>query len=112
MNLIDGNIADGVFSAEHVRISGLSAADGEITLGFRAEDASVARRPAEINAPVFTMELLGEATMLTVRAGGALASVKAAKDYRAEIGDLVSISAPAEICHLFDKETGNAIGSG
>ncbi len=112
MNLIDGEISDGVFSADNVRISGLQATDGEVTLGFRAEDATVAQQPAELNAPVFTMELLGEATMLTVRAGGSLASVKAAKDYRAEIGDQVSISAPAASCHLFDKETGDAIGTG
>ena len=112
MNLIEGEISGGVFTAEHVQVSGLEAADGKVTLGFRAEDAQVVEGDGEVSAPVFTMELLGEATMLTMRAGGALVSVKAAKDYRAEIGDLVSVSAPAAICHLFDSETGSVIGAG
>ena len=55
------------------------------------------------------MELLGDATMIAVKAGGALVSVKANKDYRAEIGDQVSISVPQEICHLFDPSTGARI---
>lgn len=44
--------------------------------------------------------------MLTVRAGGELVSVKAHKEFRAEIGDMVSFSVPASICHLFDAEHG------
>ena len=56
------------------------------------------------------MELLGDATMITVRVNGELISVKAAKDYRAEIGDMVRISVPQEICHLFDAQTGARIG--
>lgn len=49
---------------------------------------------------------LGDATMITVRAGGSLVSVKAAKDFRAEIGDQVSIAIDPAICHLFHHETG------
>ena len=56
------------------------------------------------------MELLGDATMITVRVNGELVSVKAHKDYRAEIGDMVRISVPKEICHLFDVQTGARIG--
>ena len=56
------------------------------------------------------MELLGDATMITVRVNGELVSVKANKDYRAEIGDMVRISVPKEICHLFDVQTGARIG--
>ena len=56
------------------------------------------------------MELLGDATMLTVRAGGALVAVKAHKDHRVEIGDPVSINVPSAICHLFDADSGKRIG--
>jgi multiple sugar transport system ATP-binding protein len=78
-------------------------------LGFRAEDAAVSPSDASINAAVYTMELLGDATMIAVKAGGALVSVKANKDYRTEIGDHVSISVSPEICHLFDPSTGARI---
>ncbi len=110
MNLMDGTLSGGSFTGESVAISGLSGPDGSVTLGFRAEDARVVEAGGEITATVYTMELLGDATMITVRAGGALVSVKANKEYRAEIGDRVSISVPAAICHLFDQETGQRIG--
>ncbi|MCR9135290.1 MAG: ABC transporter ATP-binding protein [Alphaproteobacteria bacterium] len=109
MNLMDGTVTDGVFEAEHVRIAGLSAPNGPVTLGFRAEDAKVSETPAEINAAVYTMELLGDATMITQRVGGAFVSVKAGKEFRAEIGDTVSIAIAANICHLFNTETGERI---
>ncbi len=112
MNLMQGTLKGGVFEGDSVRITGLKAPDGPVTLGFRAEDAGVSEATAEINAPVYTMELLGDATMITVRAGGALVSVKAHKEFRAEIGQDVSISVPGEICHLFDSETGARTGSG
>ena len=48
--------------------------------------------------------------MLTVRVNGELVSVKTHKDYRAEIGELIHISVPKEICHLFDTKTGARIG--
>jgi multiple sugar transport system ATP-binding protein len=109
MNLLKGTMKDGCFSGDNVEISGFSAADGPITLGFRAEDAAVSPNVGSINATVYTMELLGDATMIAVKAGGALVSVKANKDYRAKIGDQVSISVPQEICHLFDPSTGARI---
>jgi multiple sugar transport system ATP-binding protein len=52
------------------------------------------------------MELLGDSTMVTVRAGGALVAVKSPKDYRVEIGEPVSIAVPSTACHLFDAKTG------
>ncbi|MDE0303895.1 MAG: sn-glycerol-3-phosphate ABC transporter ATP-binding protein UgpC [Albidovulum sp.] len=113
MNLLDGSVSKGVFEAEFIRVEGLKAKDGPITLGFRAEDASIRKDGGgEITAPVFTMELLGDATMLTVRVAGSLVAVKAAKDYRAEIGENVSVNVPAAICHVFDQSTGNAIEAG
>jgi len=42
MNLIDGEIKNGVFNADHVSIPGMQHADGLYTLGFRAEDAAIA----------------------------------------------------------------------
>ena len=111
MNLMEGEVQGGTFRAKNVEISGLNAPDGPLTLGFRAEDASIAA-PGEgqINAPIYTMELLGDATMISVRVGGALVSVKADKNFRAEIGQTVSLSVPQGICHLFNAQTGARIG--
>ncbi len=110
MNLMDGDLNGGTFSTAGVEVTGLKASDGKVTLGFRAEDAEVVESGGQINAPIYTMELLGEATMISVRIGGALISVKADKNYRAEIGDPVSIRMPIEHCHLFDAQTGERVG--
>ena len=109
MNLIDGTVAGGTFRAENTEIAGLAAPDGKATLGFRAEDAGVVDAGGPLNAPIYTMELLGDATMVSVRLGGALVSVKADKAFRADIGDPVSISVPSGKCHLFDAATGARI---
>ena len=106
MNLMDGRMEAGTFIADATRIDGLNAPDGPITLGFRAEDARVTANSGAITAPVYSMELLGDSTMVTVRAGGALVAVKAPKDYRIDIGQSVSIAIPTTTCHLFNVKTG------
>ena len=110
MNLIEGEISGGTFRTEGMEVPGLSAPDGKVTLGFRAEDASIAPGAGQATAPVYSMELLGDATMVTIKIAGEQLSVKAAKDYRAEIDDTVHFAIPAEICHLFSAETGERIG--
>ncbi len=110
MNLVEGKVEGGTFTAEGISVSGLPAAhSGSITLGFRAEDASVADSNGQANSTVYSLELLGEATMVTMRAGGTILSVKSGKDYRTKIGDPVSVSIPAAICHLFNSETGERL---
>ena len=107
MNLIEGVIDNGIFNADCVEIEGLNKNHmGPVTLGFRAEDASLSDRKAQIGAPVYSMELLGDASMVTMRAGGVIVAIKADKDYSAKIGDAVHASIPGSICHLFNIETG------
>ena len=110
MNLMEGEVRGGTFTAQNVAIPGLNVPDGPVTLGFRAEDATLAEA-GEISAPIYSLELLGDATMVTVRAGGALISVKAPKDYRAQIGDPVAAAIPAAICHLFDATSGERLAA-
>jgi len=106
MNLMEGAVIGGTFKGGNVAISGLPGGGGAVTVGFRAEDAQVVGRGGQINAKVYTVELLGDAVMIAVRAGGALVSVKADKAFRANIGDAISISVPARVCHIFDHDSG------
>ena len=110
MNLIKGNIHNNNFTAGDLTIKGIGQENNAIQLGFRAEDANMVTKGGDIYAAVYTTELLGDATMITVRVNGELISVKAHKDYRVKIGDMVHISVPREICHLFDIKTGARIG--
>jgi multiple sugar transport system ATP-binding protein len=112
MNLVDGSIAGGVFEASNVRIEGLPVGfSGPMTLGFRAEDARIVPTNGQVAAPVYSVELLGEASMISYRIGEALVSIKAPKEFRAEIDDVVHAAVPAAICHLFDS-TGKQIWAG
>jgi multiple sugar transport system ATP-binding protein len=113
MNLIEGAIAGGVFEAPHTRVEGLpSGLSGPITIGFRAEDAAIVQGNGQVAAPVYAIELLGEASMISYRIGDSLVSIKAPKEYRAEIDDIVHAAVPAVICHLFDKSTGKQVWAG
>ncbi|MBX2885784.1 MAG: sn-glycerol-3-phosphate ABC transporter ATP-binding protein UgpC [Granulosicoccus sp.] len=107
MNLMSGQLTAGVFTAENVRIEGLPVNhDGPITLGFRAEDADVIDTGGQITAPAYSMELLGDASMITLRAGGALVAIKMGKEFRATIGQEISVAVSAEHCHLFASDSG------
>ena len=106
MNLVDGELSGGVFAAPGIRVAGFrTAASGPVTLGFRAEDATLVADGGEIRAPIYTFELLGDATMVTVRVGDAFTAVKTPKGMRGTIGEPVGISIPAGRCHLFDRAT-------
>ena len=110
MNLMHGSISNGIFSSENVIIEGLNNEhSGDITLGFRAEDASIVESGGEISGAAFSVELLGDATMVSIRAGGEIVSVKSEKNYYAEIGSTVIAHVPANLCLLFNEETGEMI---
>jgi multiple sugar transport system ATP-binding protein len=110
MNLVEGELRNGAFSGAGVRVEGLpTSVSGQITLGFRAEDAQIVSSGGQIAAPIYSIELLGEATMITWRLGKSLVSVKTKKDFRVQIGDEVHAGISAEICHLFETATGERL---
>jgi multiple sugar transport system ATP-binding protein len=113
MNLVSGDIAAGEFSGDNIRIAGLNTSiNGKVMLGFRAEDASVVDTGGEIAASIYTIELLGDATMVSMRVAGGLVAIKAPKTFRAQIGDTVHAAIPASACHLFDSNTGVRLAPG
>ena len=110
MNLLAGVISNGVFTGDNVKIDGLSKKySGDITLGFRAEDATIVKTKGSIIAIAFSMELLGDMTMVSVKAGGSLVSFKSDKNYFTEIGSEVRASIPSNLCLLFDPKTGEML---
>ena len=108
MNLITGTLAEGRFTAPGMSVA-TQGRPGPVTLGFRAEDAQVSDTPAQIAAPVYSMELLGDATLVSVRIGEALVAVRAAKDFRIQIGAPLHIRLPASAIHLFDAQSGQRL---
>ena len=112
MNLISGQITKNNFKAENIILDGFKATEGPVTLGFRAEDAFIKENKSKatssnlISASIYTLELLGDSTMVSFQIAGSLISIKAPKDYIAKIGDVVDIQIPINACHLFNTESG------
>ena len=112
MNLVAGDVDNGVFTAPGVRLSGFGALNQRgVVLGARAEDLSVvALEQAQVQGEVFAFELTGDATLLTLQidpAGQATTRItaKAGKDYRAVTGQKLGFQADAARCFLFDAST-------
>jgi len=109
MNLVTGTVSGGTFTGPNISVDGLNASDGPVTLGFRAEDIKVVKTGGDAKATVYSMELLGDATQISIRADGAILSGKAPKDFRAQIGDPIGFKIKPDVCHLFDAETGERL---
>ena len=77
MNLADGQIESGVFTAENMQISCLPTQhSGAVTLDFRAEDVSVSDIASEVGSRAYSLELLGEAMMVAMKVGKTIRSAK------------------------------------
>jgi len=107
MNLINGKIKDGQFISENVNIKKFNLNDGKYILGFRAEDATISiSKKGNIKGPIFSIELLGDAIMVTLKIEESFISVKVHNDFVASIGDVVNISIISSKCQIFDYENG------
>jgi len=109
MNLVAGDLDNGVFTAPGVRLGGFAGLTQRgVVLGARAEDLSVVNaEQGHIQGEVFAFELTGDATLLTLQMGSTAARVtaKAGKDYRATTGQKLGLQADATRCFLFDATT-------
>ena len=107
MNLINGKIKDGQFLSENINIKKFSNKNGKYILGFRAEDATISKSSkGNIKGPIFSVELLGDAIMVTLKIDESFISVKVNNDFEASIGDEVNISILSSKCQIFDFENG------
>lgn len=114
MNLLRGEIRDGVFRAAQVQVEGLAAPDGPVTLGFRGQEAQVLEEEigftgCELSAPLEDLEPLGDSVLLWLRHGDAHVVVRTEKGFRAAIGSRMRVIVPPDICHLFDARTGQRL---
>ena len=107
MNLINGNIKNNVFISKDIKVDHLYHVDGKYKLGFRAEDGKIVKSvTGDIKGPIFSIELLGDATMVTVKIEENLISVKMSNTFNASIGDVVSVLISSSKCQVFDDKTG------
>ena len=113
MNLVNGRLRNGVFEARgdgfQVMVGGLGNASLEkAVLGVRAEDLTVVpAQDAQISGEVFSFELLGDATTVSLKLADQFITAKAGKDFRANMGERAGFAVRPERCYLFDGQTQN-----
>lgn len=110
MNLLSGQVKGGWFESEGGRFA-LGQVEGDTVLGVRPEHIRVAAQGSgHFAGHVFSSELLGDCTILTVKAGGALIAAKLAPEDGRAIGSPVELAFEAERMHVFDAKTGERRG--
>ena len=84
--------------------------EGALTLGARAEDMRLAGPgEAHFEVPVFSFELLGDCTLLTVKIGPHLLAIKTPKDCRLRQDERVGIRFDPERIFWFDSASGRRL---
>ena len=107
MNFIRGEVKDGHFEGNGVRVEGVGGGThGTAMLGVRPEDmALVNGEGAHFSAPIYSVELTGEVTLVTVRLGEDFVAIRADKDFAGAIDDAVNVRITPDRTFLFDSTT-------
>jgi len=90
-----------------------SASKPEVVFGMRPEDIDI--QPREVERPGLDMEVtfvepIGPRTVVHLSTGGHQIKVAKDKQYPIELGATVKAAFPKGRCHIFDAESGAAIG--
>ncbi|BCH26282.1 sugar ABC transporter ATP-binding protein [Mesorhizobium sp. L-8-10] len=109
MNLIGGAVTSGVFTNDGLRVEGFGQVDlPRAVLGIRPEDVHVADATdprADMVAPIYSAELTGESTLVSVYAGDRLVTIRADKNFAGEIDQRIGLRIAADRAFLFDAES-------
>jgi multiple sugar transport system ATP-binding protein len=111
MNLINGRLEDGAFVAEGMRVAGMGQGNhANVVLGVRAEDMMLANTDnANVKGDVFSFELTGDATLITLQCGAQRITARSGKDFRAKMGEKLGFIVTPERGYVFDGQTQNRL---
>ncbi|HZP92875.1 MAG TPA: ABC transporter ATP-binding protein [Burkholderiales bacterium] len=111
MNFLKGRLADGAFEAPGVRVPAADRSrQARVVMGVRPEDCTLAD-PAggQLRGQVYSIELIGDHTLVTVLVGEQEVVVKAANTFEARMGDTVALRVNAGRVYFFDADSGARI---
>ena len=111
LNLLRGQPIEGDFRHPAFCCAGLGiATTGEVVLGQRPEDLTLVPVGAgDATGRVYSTELLGDATLVTLDLKGDHIVVKAGKDCSVRMGDSVDVRFDRQSIHLFDGASGERL---
>jgi multiple sugar transport system ATP-binding protein len=111
MNVIHGSLEGKHFMTNGAKFE--TPVAGRVTkaiLGVRPEDCSVAPpSKGTLKGEIYTTELIGDHTLVTIDSGPDKLTVKAAKDFRGKQGDAIGVTLQREHLYVFDAETGQRV---
>jgi len=100
--------------SERLLVVARGCPSGEIVLGVRPQDVVVSQDERSdqnaIEAEVFTVEPLGDSTILDLKIGETRMKAVTSPDFPAEMGGKVWARFRADRVYLFDKKSGDAVG--
>ena len=108
MNVVHGTLEGSHFTTSGAKVAvPVSGRIAKAVLGVRPEDcAVVAPNAADLQAEIYTIELIGDHTLVTVKADADMLTVKASKDFTAKVGDKVGVSFSHDRLFVFDATSG------
>ncbi|WP_116472998.1 ABC transporter ATP-binding protein [Zobellella maritima] len=107
MNIVRGSMEKGGFIGPGMAVADVSSGSNtDVYLGVRPEDLEVV--PAgtgQINAPIYSLELTGESTMVTVRVGDDFVTARTDRYFRQDINTEIGIRIDPSKAYIFDAKT-------
>jgi len=111
MNVIHGSLEGASFLTNGAKVK--TKVKGQIpkaVAGVRPEDCDVTNPgKGSIRGQIFTTELIGDHTLVTVNWGNDQIVVKAHKDFDGKQGDAVGVQLPADNLYIFNETSGERI---
>ncbi len=106
MNFIRGDVENGRFSGPGVEVPDVAkGTHRQAIIGVRPEDLSIVENAdkAHFTATIFSVELTGESTLVTVRVHDEFVAVRADKDFAGEIDSEIHVRINPKKTFLFDS---------
>ena len=112
MNLLEGSMEDGKFMHTGFSVKAGFGSNQDVTLGIRPEDLELtSAKNADCSGRVYSFELTGESTLVTVQLADDRLTIRGPNEYRVAIDETVGIRFNLEKCYLFDSESKQRIRS-
>jgi multiple sugar transport system ATP-binding protein len=89
-----------------------SGGSTDVTLGVRPEDLMISMTKAAdsiFDAEIYVVEPLGANTVVDIKVGAEILKAVAGGSFRADAGQKIWVSFPAESLHVFDTKTSLAV---
>ena len=111
MNFLKGSLKAGHFEAPGIAIGTPIRGEASAAVaGIRPEDCALTAASAgDLDAEIYSTELIGDHVLVTCRREAQPIAIKAAKDYTADIGAKVGVRLNPQSLYFFDEKDGRRV---